>query len=71
MVSIGYGTFIRDGYLGEGQFKFLNVLGDYNSSLVADEEDKRVYDGQTYRLIGRFSRARMGGSGAGHPRVRR
>lgn len=51
MVSIGYGTFIRDGYLGEGEFKFLNVLGNYNSSLVADEADKRVYDGQTYRLI--------------------
>lgn len=51
MVSIGYGTFIWDGYLGEGEFKFLNRLGDYNSSLVAENEGQRVESGQTYTLV--------------------
>lgn len=51
MVSIGYGTFIWDGYLGEGEFKFLNRLGDYNSSLVAENENQRVEAGQTYTLV--------------------
>lgn len=51
MVSIGYGTFIWDGYLGEGQFKFINRLGDWGSSLVAENEDQHVESGQTYTLV--------------------
>ncbi|MDE6346530.1 MAG: SusF/SusE family outer membrane protein [Muribaculaceae bacterium] len=51
MVSIGYGTFIWEGYLGEGEFKFLNRLGDYDSSLVAENENQRVESGQKYTLV--------------------
>lgn len=51
MVSIGTGTFIWDGYLEEGEFKFLNQLGDYNSSIVAAAENQNVESGQTYTLI--------------------
>lgn len=51
MVSIGTSTFIWDGYLEEGEFKFLNQLGDYNSSIVAAAENQNVESGQTYTLI--------------------
>lgn len=51
MVSIGTGTFIWDGYLEEGEFKFLNQLGDYNSSIVAEAENQNVESGQTYTLV--------------------
>lgn len=51
MVSIGHGIFIYDGYLGEGEFKFINKLGDYNSSLVADNENQQVQSGHTYILV--------------------
>ncbi len=51
MVSIGYGTFIWDGCLGEGEFKFLNRLGDYSSSLVAENENQPVYSDNIYTLV--------------------
>lgn len=46
-----YGIFIWEGILPEGDFKFLNARGSWDTSIVADEADKRFESGRTYPLV--------------------
>ena len=50
MVSIGYGIFIWEGYLGAGEFKFINKVGDWNSSVVSAEHNVNVQSNNTYTV---------------------
>ena len=50
MTPVGNGCFLWDGYLEEGQLKFINTRGDWGSSLMATENDLRFETGKNYRL---------------------
>lgn len=50
MTAIGGDCFIWDGYLEEGDFKFINKRGDYGSSIVATEYNQTFTSGESYPL---------------------
>lgn len=50
MTPIGNDCFLWDGYLQEGDFKFLNTRGDWNSSLVASEYNQPLNPGEKLEL---------------------
>lgn len=50
MTPIGNDCFLWDGYLEEGQLKFINTRGDWGSSLMATEDDLRFETGKNYPI---------------------
>lgn len=51
MISIGNDCFLWDGYMTEGDFKFLNTAGDWGSSIVATEHEQEVESGRKYAIV--------------------
>lgn len=51
MVAIGGDCFLWDGYLDEGDFKFINVAGDFSTSFVATEYNKEIGDGGKFDIV--------------------
>lgn len=50
MTPIGGDCFLWDGWLGSGEFKFLNVRGDWSSSIVTSSQGLEFEDGGKYDL---------------------
>lgn len=50
MVAIGNDRFLWEGWLYEGDFKFLNTRGDWGSSIVATQDNQRFDSGSSYKL---------------------
>lgn len=55
-----FGKFHWEGWLNEGQFKMLNTIGDWGTSLVAPESDLEFVSGQEYNIL-------WNGDGNGNP----
>lgn len=50
MVAIGGDCFLWDGWLGKGEFKFLNTVGDWGSSIVTSSKELEFESGVKYDL---------------------
>ncbi len=51
MTYLAEGLFIWDGWLSEGDFKFLNHAGSWDGSIVADDENKTFESEQRLTLV--------------------
>ena len=50
-VPIGNECFLWDGYMNQGEFKFLNTPGDWGSSIVATEHNQQVESAGKYAIV--------------------
>lgn len=55
MVAIGNNCFLWDGWLGEGELKFFNTRGDWDSMIVTTSPGIVFEEGQQYGLLYRHS----------------